>query len=63
MVPEKVQTVEFETVYTIRKPIDPNLSIDKVVDVKIRSVLEKRLKEYGGDAKRHSSTWMKIQYG
>lgn len=41
MVPEKVQTVEFETVYTIRKPIDPNLSIDKVVDVKIRSVLEK----------------------
>lgn len=47
MVPEKVQTVEFETVYTIRKPIDPNLSIDKVVDVKIRSVLEKRLKEYG----------------
>lgn len=52
MVPEKVQTVEFETVYTIRKPIDPNLSIDKVVDVKIRSVLEKRLKEYGGDAKK-----------
>lgn len=52
MVPEKVQTVEFETVYTIRKPIDPNLSIDKVIDVKIRSVLEKRLKEYGGDAKK-----------
>lgn len=44
MVPEKVQTVEFETVYTIRKPIDPNLSIDKVVDVKIRSVLEKKAK-------------------
>ena len=44
MVPEKVQTVEFETVYTIRKPIDPNLSIDKVIDVKIRSVLEKKAK-------------------
>lgn len=52
MVPEKVQTVEFETVYTIRKPIDPNLSIDKVIDGKVRSILEKRLKEYGGDAKK-----------
>ena len=63
MVPEKVQTVEFETVYTIRKPIDPNLSIDKVVDVKIRSVLEKRLKEYGGDAKKAFVNLDENQYG
>lgn len=52
MVPEKVQTVQFETVYTIRKPIDPNLSVDKVIDAKIRRILEERLKEYDGDAKK-----------
>ena len=28
-VPEKVQTVEFETIYTIRKPVDPALNVDK----------------------------------
>ena len=51
-VPEKVAIVEFETVYTIRKPIDPQLSIDKVVDAKIRTLLKKRLEEYGGDAQK-----------
>ena len=51
-VPDKVQTVELETVYTIRKPVDPDLNVDKVVDAKIRSILEQRLKEYGGDAKK-----------
>ena len=52
MVPEKVQIVDFETIYTIRKPIEPNLSIDKVIDAKIRRILEERLKKYGGDAKK-----------
>ena len=51
-VPEKVQTVEFETIYTIRKPVDPALNVDKVVDVKVRAILERRLKEYGGDPKK-----------
>ena len=41
-----------ETVYTIRKPVDPNLSVDKVVDAKVRSILEQRLREYDGEAKR-----------
>ena len=50
--PDKVQTVDWETVYTIRKPIDPSLNVDKVVDVKIRTLLKQRLKEYGGDAKK-----------
>ena len=50
--PEKVKTVAFETVYTIRKPIDPSLSVDKVIDTKVRSILEQRLEEYGGDAKK-----------
>ena len=50
--PDKVQTVEWETVYTIRKPIDPTLNVDKVVDIKIRSLLMQRLEEYDNDAKK-----------
>lgn len=51
-VPEKVKIVEFETIYTIRKPIDKDLNIDKVVDVHIRKILADRLKEFNGDAKK-----------
>ena len=51
-VPEIVKTITFETSYTIRKEISPDLKIDKVVDGKIRQILEERLKEYGGDAKK-----------
>lgn len=51
-VPEKVKLVDFETVYTIRKPISPDLKLDKVVDVHIRKILQDRLNEYGGDAKK-----------
>jgi len=46
------KTVTFETVYTIRKAVSPDLNIDKVVDVGVRSILKKRLEEYGGDTKR-----------
>lgn len=51
-VPEKVKTVEFEQIYTIRKEVSPDLKLDKVVDVRIRKILEERLAEYGGDAKK-----------
>lgn len=51
-VPEKVKTVGFETIYTIRKEVSPELKIDKVVDVHIRQILQSRLDEYGGDAKK-----------
>lgn len=51
-VPEKVKTVTFETVYTVRKPIGPDLKIEKVVDFHIRQILQKRLNDYGGDAKK-----------
>lgn len=50
-VPEKVKIVSFETIYTIRKEISPDLKLEKVVDVHIRKILENRLKEFGGDAK------------
>ncbi|GHT11177.1 CRISPR-associated endonuclease Cas9 [Bacteroidia bacterium] len=45
-------TVTTETVYTIRKPISPDLKIDKVVDAGIREILKKRLEEYGNDHKK-----------
>jgi len=50
-VPEKVRTLSFEPVYTIRKQVAPDLNVDKVVDYKIRTILQERIKEYG-DAKR-----------
>ena len=46
-VPVKVKTVTMETVYTVRKPIDANLNIEKVVDAKIRRLLEERIAKYG----------------
>ena len=52
MVPEKVKLVSFEEVYTVRKEISPDLKIDKVVDAHIRQILQARLDEYGGDAKK-----------
>lgn len=51
-VPPKVKTVSQERYYTVRKQIAPDLKIDKVVDVRIRQVLQDRLMEYGGDAKK-----------
>ena len=50
-VPLKVKLVSFEDQYTIRKPIGPDLKIEKVIDAGIRKILEDRLKEYG-DAKK-----------
>lgn len=51
-VPIKVKTVTLQDIFTIRKPVSADLKLDKVVDVKIRKVLENRLQEYGGDAKK-----------
>lgn len=51
-VPEKVKTVSFETIYTIRKEISPDLKIEKVVDEKVRQILNNRLNEYNGNAKQ-----------
>ena len=51
-VPEKVKTVTYETIYTIRKEVTPDLKIEKVVDAHIRQILQDRLDEYGGDAKK-----------
>lgn len=46
-VPLKVKIVKQEIRYTIRKPIDENLSVEKVVDKHIRKILQNRINEYG----------------
>ncbi len=54
-VPDKVRTVTFETLYTIRKKISPDFKIDKVIkviDAGIRKILADRLSEYGNDAEK-----------
>jgi CRISPR-associated endonuclease Csn1 len=47
-----VRSVEFETVYTIRKEVSPDLKIDKVIDAGVKRILQARLDEYGGDVKK-----------
>ncbi|PKP54178.1 MAG: type II CRISPR RNA-guided endonuclease Cas9 [Bacteroidetes bacterium HGW-Bacteroidetes-1] len=51
-VPEKIKTVGVVTIYTIRKDITPDLKIEKVIDKKIRELLQVRLNEFGGDSKK-----------
>ncbi len=50
--PEKVKMVRKGYQYTIRKEIEPGLKIEKIIDVGIRKLLEKRLKEFDGDPKK-----------
>lgn len=50
-VPAAVKTVRMETMYTISKDVSPDLSIDKVVDVGIRKLLEKRKDRFNGNQK------------
>jgi CRISPR-associated endonuclease Csn1 len=51
-VPEKVKIVSSETIYTIRKDISPDFKIEKVVDEKVKVVLQNRLNEFNGDSKK-----------
>lgn len=50
--PEKLKLVWLEPDYTIRKDVNPDLKIDKVIDIGLRSILQSRLKEFGGDSKK-----------
>ena len=51
-VPLKVKLFKVVELYTIKKSIDKNLKIDKVIDDKVREILQKRLNEFGGDASK-----------
>lgn len=52
VVPEKLKTVEMETIYTIRKEVGPDLRVDKILDKKVRQILEERLKEFDNNPKQ-----------
>jgi CRISPR-associated endonuclease Csn1 len=41
----------FEEIFTIRKPIAPDLKLDKVIDEGVRNVLEERLNEFNSNPK------------
>ena len=49
--PGKVKCVRFKEVFSIRKNIDASLTIDKVMDSRVRAILKARLDEFGGDQK------------
>ena len=51
-VPSKVKAVRFEEYYTIKKPITPDLKIDKVEDEGVKRILKQRCEEFGGDMKK-----------
>lgn len=52
VVPALVKTVEWENYHPTRKPITPDLKVDKVIDKGIREILKARLEEFNGDAKK-----------
>lgn len=49
-VPVKVKLYKIVDVFTIKKAVDKDLKIDKVIDNKVRAILQQRLDEFGGDA-------------
>ena len=48
-VPLKVKLYKIVDVFTIKKAVDKDLKIEKVIDNRIRKILKQRLDEYGGD--------------
>ena len=48
----KVKCVRMKEVFSIRKSIDPSLTLDKVMDGGVKKALEDRLEEFGGDQKK-----------
>ena len=48
-VPEKVECVRFKTIFTIRKEVTPDLSVEKVLDTRARKRIEERIAQYDGD--------------
>lgn len=49
---EKVKMVCLNNIYTIRKKITPDLKIDKVIDIGLKTILQDRLKEFNGDTNK-----------
>ena len=48
-VPLKVKLYKIVDVFTIKKAVDKDLKLGKVIDNKVRAILQQRLDEFGGD--------------
>lgn len=68
-VPPKVKTVTLEPTYTLRKEVNKDLNVEKVIDPHIRRILKERLKEYNNNAKEAFSNleenpiWLNKEHG
>jgi len=51
LLPDKIKIVWLEDRFTIKKPIAPDLKLDKVIDPKIRIILKDRLAQFNGNKK------------
>jgi CRISPR-associated endonuclease Csn1 len=49
-VPVKVKLFKVVDVFTIKKPVNKDLKLDKVIDARIRVILQARLDQFGGNA-------------
>lgn len=49
-VPLEVKLFKMVDVFTIKKPISKDLKVEKVIDSRIREILQARLNEFGGNA-------------
>jgi CRISPR-associated endonuclease Csn1 len=49
-VPLKIKLYKIVNVFTIKKAVDKDIKLDKVIDNKVRAILQQRLDEFGGDA-------------
>ena len=62
-VPTKVKLYRIVDVFTIKKAVDKDLKIDKVIDKKIRERLQARLDEFNGDAAKAFANLDETQFG
>lgn len=53
--PSKVKLFKIIDVFTIKKAIDKDLKVDKVIDKKVREILQKRINDYGNADKAFSN--------
>ena len=49
--PEEIKIVNYVEIFTIRKKIDKELKLEKIIDKEIKKILENRLLEYKNDPK------------
>lgn len=55
IVPQKVRCVSFDVVFSFRKVISPDLSVDKVMDTRARKLIQARIDEFGGDKNKNKA--------